>query len=1636
MKSKLYPKSFVLFLLFSTFGLLHDDVKAQHIDLPMARPAEIGLSDESLQRITDYLQREVDGARIAGAVALIARHGRIGYFEAVGQQDSTRNIPMRRDTIFRIASMTKAVTSAGVMMLVEEGKLSLSDPLSKYLPEFASPRVLADVDGESLHTVAAKRDPTIHDLLTHRSGLTYGWFGPEKLDAIYRKQNVPDLFVPINESIGERVSRVSQVPLKFQPGSNWDYGFSADVLGRVVEVASGLSLDQFFRERIFRPLRMRDTHFSLPNEKLPRLAALYTLDDDKSLKIVGRERVQRGFLKFSADYCLEQNGFYSGGSGLVSTASDYLRFLQMLLGNGRLDGVRVLDPKSVSMMVRNQIGDMQIPFAGHGDGFGFGFGIVTDREAGADDSSTGSYSWGGIFNTYFWVDPQEEMIGVLMTQIFPYDHLSTRADFKRLAYKAIDDSGFQRVYWYTPGKDHANPHFNRRQLRVNAAEASIHPKFASRSEPRASGMARILIDEDLRRVRRADLALEVWGGHPGTSNKRVSVNGRSLLRFPEVGTAQRHCTHQYPSFNLRPRDLVNGYNSLQFACDQGDSFWGHYIVDNAAIRISPGSSDAKLVSQGLSDFEASVVASRNQGGDEFTFGIKVPPDQMGKIAAVHYQGRYFGYDENGNGRRTDWHGMTNARKPYATLGTSAKRPFDLRWDTSMLPAQKNVQLRAAVEFHGHPDVVFTTKTLKGLTIEKRTNAKVTLYHADNVPSPFWSRAGKTQECEIRLDVEPNQVVAAELHVVSWTGGAGDVAEYFTLNGKHFPVAEGSRHETVYSRVSLEPSLLRKGRNTIRLSSDTKHHGIEILAPGPALMVRHRMSGRSADAPNVNNSKPKVRLSSAKDESAGGLDCYKIETSGATYFLDKVGAGLSSMIDRDGNDWLGFHPRKGSGAAGEYRGFPNAVFKEAGSYFHPRNAGTDPCATRVEEESASRVVISAASSNGRWAARYVFTEHACTFTLTKKPANHKYWVLYEGVPGGQYDDSDWWMTSPRPTKSRLTTPHSGDIADSEWIAFGDVKLNRSLVLHHVEDDKSPDHFYQMQKKMTVFGFGRAGMKKFLDSVPQSFSIQFVESTEHSAISQHLASQRTKTDSGDEAKLAKSDHLATLERHALANKGDAKAGQKLYESESAKCSTCHRVNNRGGEAGPDLSKIGNKFDRPHLIESLLYPSRQIGYGYETKTLVTTDGRIHSGLVKESSDTHVTVVDAMNRSRKIAKANIKEQKTLATSLMPSALMDTLSPRQFTDLVAYLESLSSGKSRFGSGVRGPIKLPAGFEIDVVATGISGATAMEIAPDGRVFICEQGGALRLVKNDVLLPKPFASLPVELNWERGLIGVTLAPDFPKDPHVYVVYVAKKPYTHHRVSRLKADGDVALMGSEKILLKGDDQSKFGGKVPAGHQGGAIHFGRDGKLYVGIGEQTAGTPAQRFDALQGKILRLNPDGSIPSDNPFLDRTKDKYRSIWAVGCRNPFTFAIRRSTGEILINDVGGKFEEINRGMAGANYGWPGVDHGPTNRDGITSPIHVYPQSSIGGGDFSDICRSWPKQYRGKYFFADFVHGWIKFIDPSNPKTSTEFCSGIRRPVDLRFAPDGSLYVLLRNAWVVDGKFEGGTGSLVKISHRGR
>jgi glucose/arabinose dehydrogenase len=328
---------------------------------------------------------------------------------------------------------------------------------------------------------------------------------------------------------------------------------------------------------------------------------------------------------------------------------------------------------------------------------------------------------------------------------------------------------------------------------------------------------------------------------------------------------------------------------------------------------------------------------------------------------------------------------------------------------------------------------------------------------------------------------------------------------------------------------------------------------------------------------------------------------------------------------------------------------------------------------------------------------------------------------------------------------------------------------------------------------------------------------------------------------------------------------------------------------------------------------------------------------------------------------------------------------------------------------------LPAGFVETRVTSGLTNPTAMALAPDGRLFICEQGGQLRVIKNGTLLATPFLSVTVDSSGERGLLGVAFDPNFPTNSFVYVYYTAKSPSVHNRVSRFTANGDVAAAGSETVLLNLNDLSSA-----TNHNGGSLHFGKDGKLYIAAGENANGANSQTLGNLLGKILRINPDGTIPADNPFFGTATGVNRAIWVLGLRNPFTFSFQPGSGRMLINDVGqSTWEEIDDGIAGSNYGWPTTE-GPTSDARFRSPIFWYGHGTgptvgcaiTGGTFYNPAANQFPAGYTGTYFFADYCSGWIRRLDPGNGNAVTDFASGINSPVDLLVVPDGSLLYLAR------------------------
>jgi CubicO group peptidase (beta-lactamase class C family) len=412
-------------------------------DVPRAQPEAVGLSAERLQKIDALFEQAVRDKHIAGGVVLLARRGKVAYLHGIGRADVEADKPMAVDTIFRIASMSKPITSAAAMMLVDDGKLRLDDPVAKYIPEFKEPKVLArgkSGKDDDYTLVPAERAITVRDILTHTSGITYRLFAPRPLISFYVKANINDGLKQDDEKLADNVKRLAGLPLLHQPGAAWTYGLNTDVLGRVIEVASGQSLDEFLRARVFTPLGMHDTAFYPPPEKAARIAALYRPGEDQRIVRVGKDPVQVGQLIYTATYPYEgPHSYFSGGAGLTSTATDYARFLQMLLDGGWANGRQLLRPDTVKQMTQNQLGKLTVGLGSHGDGFGYGFGVVTPKMKGKTPMSVGSYCWGGIFYTYFWVDPREDLIGVMMTQVFPSNHLKLTDGFLKRAYEALAD---------------------------------------------------------------------------------------------------------------------------------------------------------------------------------------------------------------------------------------------------------------------------------------------------------------------------------------------------------------------------------------------------------------------------------------------------------------------------------------------------------------------------------------------------------------------------------------------------------------------------------------------------------------------------------------------------------------------------------------------------------------------------------------------------------------------------------------------------------------------------------------------------------------------------------------------------------------------------------------------------------------------------------------------------------------------------------------------------------------------------------------------------------------------------------------------------------------------------------------------
>jgi len=395
--------------------------------LPDAAPEEVGLSPARLNRINAAINKHIEANNIAGAVSAVVRRGKIAHFESFGMMDIEAEKPMRKDAIFRIASMSKPITSTAIMILYEEGHFLLSEPVSKYIPEFANPKVIVPSSTpDALRFEPARREIAIRHLLNHTSGISYGEGLHSKL---YSQAKITSGLDPTEGTIGDMVKRLARQPLISHPGEEFNYSLSIDVLGCLVEVVSGMSCDEFLGMRIFAPLKMHDTHFVLPGNKLSRLARTYCRTDDDKLQ---KEDVDPMFLV--------NQTYFSGGAGLVSTAPDYMRFAQMILNGGELDGVRILSRKTVELMTSNSIGDLYSAFRPHsGDKFGYGFGIRTERGQFDELESIGIIGWDGAFYTRFWIDPKEQLIGIFMSQAKDNWNSNFINKHRVLVYQAVND---------------------------------------------------------------------------------------------------------------------------------------------------------------------------------------------------------------------------------------------------------------------------------------------------------------------------------------------------------------------------------------------------------------------------------------------------------------------------------------------------------------------------------------------------------------------------------------------------------------------------------------------------------------------------------------------------------------------------------------------------------------------------------------------------------------------------------------------------------------------------------------------------------------------------------------------------------------------------------------------------------------------------------------------------------------------------------------------------------------------------------------------------------------------------------------------------------------------------------------------
>jgi len=393
--------------------------------LPRVAPEKAGMSGERLARIKPAMQKYIDDQLVAGTVTIVARNGKVVHFESQGYMDAENKTPMRKDALFRIASMTKPITSIALMMLWEEGKFQLNDPVEKFLPEFKNQKVNTNGDASNRtgQLVSVTRPATIRDMLTHTAGLANSYRGNVRYVDEF-------LAVKPDDTTETLVKRIAAMPLNYQPGEQWQYSAATDVVGRLVEVMSGMTLDEFFKQRIFKPLGMNDTHFYLDDTQGGRLTAQYMPGENGKIKLQDPGSEQSRWITGNKKV-------FRGAGGLVSTAHDYIRFQQMVANGGELEGVRLLSPRTVSLMIENHTDNLPLWLPGPGTGFGLGYAVITDRGKAGTVLSQGSAYWGGAYCTLSWFDREQGIVAAMFTQVRPYNHINIRQDFQNTVYQAI-----------------------------------------------------------------------------------------------------------------------------------------------------------------------------------------------------------------------------------------------------------------------------------------------------------------------------------------------------------------------------------------------------------------------------------------------------------------------------------------------------------------------------------------------------------------------------------------------------------------------------------------------------------------------------------------------------------------------------------------------------------------------------------------------------------------------------------------------------------------------------------------------------------------------------------------------------------------------------------------------------------------------------------------------------------------------------------------------------------------------------------------------------------------------------------------------------------------------------------------------